>query len=87
MELVKKFLAERGVMKFVVRRAVVGLIALPMIAGAYVFVYLALEALGAGVSLELGEIWNNGLLIGFVSALAFTFATQLNTIVSKLVGE
>lgn len=73
-------------MKFVVRRAVVGAIALPMIAGAYVFGYLALEVLGAGSSLELSEIWNNGLLVGFVSALAFTFAKQLDTIVSKLVG-
>jgi hypothetical protein len=87
LELVKKFLAERGVMKFYIRRAVVGLVALPLVAGAYVFVYLALTVLGAGNSLELSEIWNNGLLVGFVSALAFTLAKQLNTIVSKLSGE
>jgi hypothetical protein len=86
LELVKKFLAERGVMKFVVRRAVVGLLALPLIAGAYVFVYLALEVLGAGSSLELREIWNNGLLVGSVSALAFAFATQLDKFITKIVG-
>jgi hypothetical protein len=86
LEVVKKFLAERGVMKFVVRRAVVGLLALPLIAGAYVFVYLALEVLGAGSSLELREIWNNGLLVGSVSALAFAFATQLDKFITKIVG-
>ena len=73
-------------MKFVVRRAVVGLLALPLIAGAYVFVYLALEVLGAGSSLELREIWNNGLLVGSVSALAFAFATQLDKFITKIVG-
>lgn len=74
-------------MKFVVRRAVVGAVALPIVAGAYVFGYLALEVLGAGSSLKLSEIWNNGLLIGFVSALVFTFAKQLDTLISKVVGE
>lgn len=74
-------------MKFYIRRAVVGLVALPLVAGAYVFGYLALDLLGANGSLELSEIWNNGLLIGFVSAIAFTFAKQLNTIISRVVGE
>ena len=74
-------------MKFVIRRAVVGLIALPLVAGAYVFIYLALEVLGAGSSLELREIWNNGLLIGSVVAVAFAFVSQLDKFVSKIVGE
>lgn len=74
-------------MKFVIRRAVVGVIALPLVAGAYVFGYLALVLMGADNSLKIEEIWNNGMLIGSVSAVAFAFATQLDKFISKIVGE
>ena len=74
-------------MKYVIRRAVVGLLALPVVAGTYVFVYVLLGSLGDSLALSLNEIWNNGLLIGSVSAIAFAFATQLDKFVSRLVGE
>lgn len=74
-------------MKFVIRRAVVAVIALPVVAGAYVFLYLALVLLGAENSLKIEEIWNNGMLIGSVSAVAFAFATQLDKFLTKVVGE
>lgn len=74
-------------MKFVIRRAVVGVLAVPAVAGAYVFIYLALVILGAGNSLKIEEIFNNGLLIGFVSAVMFAFATQVNKFLTKVVGE
>jgi hypothetical protein len=74
-------------MKFVIRRAVVGLIALPLVAGAYVFGFLGLGIFAGDLSLSLTEIWNNGLLIGSVVAVAFAFASQLDKFISKIVGE
>jgi hypothetical protein len=74
-------------MKYVIRRAVVGLLALPVVAGTYLFVYVLLGSLGNSFSLSLDEIWNNGLLFGSVSAIAFAFATQLDKFVSRLAGE
>lgn len=73
--------------KFVIRRAVVGLIALPLVAGAYVFGFLGLGILAGDLSLSLTEIWNNGFLIGSVVAVAFAFTSQLDKFVSKIVGE
>ena len=74
-------------MKYVIRRAVLGLVALPVVAGTYVFVYVLLGSLANSMPLTLDEIWNNGILIGSVSAIAFAFATQLDKFVSRLVGE
>jgi hypothetical protein len=74
-------------MKFVIRRAVVGVLAVPVVAGAYVFGYLALVILGADNSLKIEEIWSNGLLIGSVSAVMFAFATQVNKFLTRVIGE
>lgn len=73
-------------MKFVIRRAVVGVIALPLVAGAYVFGFLGLGILAGDLPLSLTQIWNNGLLIGSVVAVAFAFTSQLDKFVSKIVG-
>ena len=74
-------------MKYVVRRLLVGVLALPLVAGAYVFGFLGLMLLGNDFSLSIEEIWNNGFLIGSVVAVAFAFAGQLDKFVSKIVGE
>jgi hypothetical protein len=73
-------------MKYVIRRAVFGLVALPLVAGAYVFGYLVLASLANNNPLTLDEVWNNGLLIGSVSAVAFAFATQIDRFVSKIIA-
>lgn len=87
-DLVEKVSTERGFkVKFVVRRAVVGVLAVPAVAGAYVFGYLGLMIMGAENSLKIEEIWNNGLLIGSVTAVMFAFATQVNKFLTKVVGE
>ena len=87
-DLVERVSTEKGFqMKFVVRRAVVGVLAVPAVAGAYVFLYLSLVIMGAENSLKIEEIFNNGLLIGFVSATMFAFATQVNKFLTKVVGE
>lgn len=74
-------------MKFVIRRLLVGVLALPLVAGAYVFGYIGLIAVGAEIGASIEEIWHNGFLIGIVSALAFGFASQLDKFVSTIVGE
>ena len=74
-------------MKFVIRRAVAGLLLMPVVAGLYFVGYLALVLLGAGMPITLDEVWANGLLIGFVCAVAFAFATQLDRLAYKIVGE
>ena len=73
--------------KFVIRRAVVGLMALPVVAGTYVFIYVLLGSLGNGLTVSLNTVWDNGLLIGSVSAVAFAFATQIDKLMARLVGE
>jgi hypothetical protein len=73
-------------MKFVIRRAVAGLLLMPVVAGLYVAGYVALGLLGAGMSVSFDEVWANGLLIGSVCAVAFAFATQLDKLVARLVG-
>jgi len=73
--------------KFVIRRAVVGVLAIPFVAGAWCFVYLAFLLAGAEGNQTITETFNNGLMIGIVVALAFTFSTQLDKFISKIVGE
>ena len=74
-------------MKFVFRRAVVGLIALPVFAGAYVLAYGLFGAYTSGLSLTVSEAWANGFMIGTVCVIAFMFSTQLDNLVSKWIGE
>lgn len=65
-----------------------GLIALPVVAGAYVFIVVLVGSLNNTLwGLSLNTIWNNGLLIGSVSAIAFAFATQIDKLMARLVGE
>lgn len=74
-------------MKFYIRRAVAGMIVMPVIAGAYFVGYLALVGIGSQSGLFPQEAWNNGLLIGSVCAVALVFAPKLDKFISKIVGE
>jgi len=71
-------------MKYFIRRAIVGVISIPFVAGAYVFLYLLLLLAGAEPSLNLEGAFDNGLLIGFVIALAITFQPQFSKLLDKL---
>jgi hypothetical protein len=64
-------------MKFVIRRAVAGVVAVPVIAGVYVLGMAGLIGLGAGVSFSIEQAWSNGLVLGFASAVVFAFYPQL----------
>jgi len=74
-------------MKFVIRRAALGLVVMPVVAGTYVLSYAVGYAWSGGVAISLGEVWNTGLTIGFVLAVAFAFATQLDKFSARVIGE
>ena len=71
-------------MKFYVRRAVVGVISIPFVAGAWCFVYLAFIALGGIPSQTIDETFHNGVLIGITLAIALVFAPQISRLLDKL---
>lgn len=70
-------------MKYVIRRAVVAVVAMPLVAGAYVLGCALLIGLGAGASFTVAEAWVNGFEIAGAGALVFTLSTQLNTALDK----
>lgn len=74
-------------MKFYVRRAVVGLVSIPFVAGAWCFVYLAFLLAGGEPNQTISETFDNGLYIGITLAIAFTFAPQIAYLVAKLSGD
>jgi hypothetical protein len=71
-------------MKFYVRRAVVGLVAVPLVAGAYLLGYALLVGAGAGASSNASEVWATGLWIGGLSAVFLTFAPQVINLARKV---
>lgn len=73
-------------MKYYIRRAVVGTLAIPFIAGAWCFVYLALIILGGEPTQTIDETFSNGLLIGVVLDLAFIFSPQLTRFLDRVTG-
>ena len=60
-------------MKFVIRRAVVSVVASPLVAGAYVLAYAVLVGLGAGANVSLADAWVTGWTIAIAVAITFTF--------------
>jgi hypothetical protein len=74
-------------MKFYIRRAVAGIVSIPFVAGAWVFLYLVLILLGGEPQQTISDTFNNGLMIGTLVAVLFTFAPQFNKLVSFLSGE
>jgi hypothetical protein len=83
-----KGLIEKGFkVKFVVRRAVIAVVAVPFVASACVLGYAVLVGLGAGAGITVNEAWSNGWLIAGVGAVFFTFATQVNNFLDKVIGE
>lgn len=57
--------------KYVIRRALAGIIITPSVAGIWVLVYGLLVANGAGQSSSLSEVWTNGLVLGSIISLVF----------------
>lgn len=74
-------------MKFYIRRAIAGVIAIPFVAGAYFVAYALLIGAGAGINNTPSGVWANGLMIGTIVAVGFTFLPQVRWLERKLMGE
>lgn len=74
-------------MKFYIRRAILGIISIPFVAGAWCFVYLAFLLAGGESNQTITETFENGLLIGITLAIALTFAPQLAKLVAWAGGD
>lgn len=72
-------------MKFAIRRAVVGVISIPLVAGAYTFVYLTLVLLGAEPTSSLTDTYANGVNVAIVVALILTFYPQFTKLIDKFI--
>ena len=70
-------------MKFYIRRAILGIVSIPFVAGAYVFLYLCLLLLGADTRQSLSDTFNNGMFIGGTIAVVLTFYPQFVRLVEK----
>jgi hypothetical protein len=60
--------------KYVIRRALAGIVITPAVAGAWVLVYALLVANGAGQAHTLNEVWQLGLGLGVIVSLAFALS-------------
>lgn len=74
-------------MKFYIRRAVAGVLAIPVVAGVYTFIWLALIIAGAEASLSASEVFQNGLGLGVIIAVMFTFSPQVSRLLNRITGE
>lgn len=64
-------------MKFYIRRAIAGLLAIPFVAGAWVFLYLLLIVIGGEPQQSIDETFHNGILVAITLAVSFTFYPQI----------
>jgi len=71
-------------MKYAIRRAIVGVVSIPLIAGAYLFLNLFLIYLGAEPQYTVEDAFYNGIEIGIVSAVFFTFSPQILRFVDRI---
>lgn len=74
-------------MKFYIRRAVAGVVAVPFVAVAWTVAYFMLLVAGGIPQQTIGETFQNGLWLGGLLAVVFTFAPQFNRIIDKFAGE
>jgi hypothetical protein len=62
------------------------LITLPFVAGAYVFVYIAIGSLTNSFSSTIDEVWQNGLLIGAVWTVFLVFYPVITKLLNKVIA-
>lgn len=74
-------------MKFYIRRAVAGVIVVPVVAGLYTFAYLWLIIAGAEPTVSSEEVFNNGLWLGGLVAVMLTFSPQVSKFLNRVIGE
>ena len=73
-------------MKFVIRRLILGIVSIPFVAGAWVFLYLLLLLAGAEPNQTISETFYNGVNIAVVLALVLAFYPQFSRLVDKFLN-
>lgn len=87
-EVSSRLLEDKGFkMKFYIRRAVVGVLAVPVVAGIYTFGFIALIIAGAEPNVSSVEVFQNGIALGVIVAVMFTFSPQVSRLLDRIVGE
>ena len=71
-------------MKFVIRRAILGVVSIPVVAGTYVALYAFLVLAGADSWMSFDEVFDNGVNIAIVVAIILTFYPQFSRLVDRL---
>lgn len=70
--------------KFVIRRALAGVVIVPAVAGIYFVGYASLVGLGAMPTATASEVWENGITIGITLTLVLMFWEPLNKVAGAL---
>jgi hypothetical protein len=73
--------------KYVIRRALLGLISIPFVAGAYTFLFITLLAISPETDVTVSESYHNGIIIGITNAVIITFYPQLNEFLKKFTDQ
>ena len=73
-------------MKFYIRRAVVGVLAVPVVAGLYTLAFIALIIAGAEPNVSSREVFQNGIGLGVIVAVMFTFSPQVSRLLDRITG-
>jgi len=71
-------------MKYVIRRAILGVVSIPVVAGTYVALYAFLVLAGADSWMSFDEVFANGVNIAIVVAIILVFYPQFSRLVDKL---
>jgi len=71
-------------MKFVIRRAVAGVLLMPVVAGLYVAVYAVLVGAGANPTADFTAVVGNAVVIGWAFVVVFAFWTQIQKFAEKV---
>lgn len=72
-------------MKFVIRRLIAGVIAIPVVAGTYTALYLFLILAGGEPGMNLEETFRTGVTIGMTTAVFFAFYPQIFRFLDRVV--
>ena len=65
-------------LKYIIRRAILGIVIVPATAVIYFVGYALLVGAGATATSTAPEVWNNGLVLGVIATLALMFWESLN---------
>ena len=74
-------------MKYVIRRLILGVIAIPVVAGTYTAMYLFLILAGGEPTQNLEQTFSLGITIGITTAVFFAFYPQFSRFLDRLIDN